>query len=130
MSSPLPSLDALLHQPARTQLVAFLSGRGEATFSELKRVLGITDGNLGAHLNKLIEAGYIASGAAAADSVRSTTGNMTGGGRAQTIYSLTADGRTALGEYVTRLSALMAISSGDDTNTAATDMPLAVKKPV
>ena len=130
MSSPLPSLDALLHQPARTQLVAFLSGRGEATFSELKRVLGITDGNLGAHLNKLIEAGYVTSGAAGGDSVRSITGGVAGGGRAQTVYSLTPVGRSALGEYVNRLSALMALSSGDDTNTTAADLPLAVKKPV
>jgi len=50
--TPLPRLDPLLHQPVRTQIVAFLSGRGEATFSELKRALAITDGNLGAHLNK------------------------------------------------------------------------------
>ena len=102
MSTPLPPLDPLLHQPARTQLVAYLSGRGEATFSELKRVLGVTDGNLGAHLAKLVEAGYLASGEAA------------GGGRAQTVYSLTAAGRTALAEYVARLSALMALSAGTE----------------
>lgn len=103
MSPPLPPLDPLLHQPARTQLVAFLSGRGEATFSELKRVLGVTDGNLGAHLAKLVEAGYVASGEAAS------------GGRAQTVYTLTASGRAALAEYVTRLSALMALSAGGET---------------
>jgi predicted ArsR family transcriptional regulator len=103
MSTPLPSLDPLLHQPARTQLVAYLSGRGEATFSELKRVLGVTDGNLGAHLAKLVEAGYLATGEAA------------GGGRAQTVYSLTSIGRAALTEYVARLSALMALSSGGES---------------
>jgi DNA-binding MarR family transcriptional regulator len=100
MSTPLPSLDPLLHQPARTQLVAYLSGRGEATFSELKRVLGVTDGNLGAHLTKLLEAGYLATGEAAA------------GGRAQTVYTLTPTGRAALTEYVAHLSALMALSTG------------------
>lgn len=102
MTEPLPALDPLLHQPARTQLVAYLSGRGEATFSELKRVLGVTDGNLGAHLAKLVEAGYIATGEAA------------GGGRAQTVYTLTKAGRTALTEYVARLSALMAMSAGTE----------------
>lgn len=101
MSHPLPALDPLLHQPARTQLVAYLSGRGEATFSELKRVLGVTDGNLGAHLAKLVEAGYVGTGEAA------------GAGRAQTAYSLTAAGRAALAEYVGRLAALMAMSAGD-----------------
>lgn len=123
MSSPLPSLDALLHQPARTQLVAFLSGRGEATFSELKRVLGVTDGNLGAHLNKLVEAGYIASSTAGVDSSRSESGT----GRAQSVYGLTPTGRAALTEYVARLSALMALSAGDAPGTKPAALPLAVK---
>ena len=102
MSTTLPPLDPLLHQPARTQLVAYLSGRGEATFSELKRVLGVTDGNLGAHLAKLVEAGYLA------------TGEASGGARAQTVYRLTDSGRAALSEYVARLSALMAFSAGGE----------------
>lgn len=110
MSTPLPALDPLLHQPARTQLVAYLSGRGEATFSELKRVLGVTDGNLGAHLAKLVEAGYVA------------TGEATGGGRAQTVYGLTAEGRAALNEYVARLSALMALSAGSPQASESTPL--------
>lgn len=97
----LPPLDPLLHQPARTQIVAFLSGRGEATFAELKRVLGVTDGNLGAHLAKLVEAGYLESAEQAGT-----------GARAQTVYRLTAGGRAALAEYVARMSALMALSAG------------------
>jgi DNA-binding MarR family transcriptional regulator len=109
MNTALPPLDPLLHQPARTQLVAYLSGRGEATFSELKRVLGVTDGNLGAHLAKLVEAGYVAAG-----------GSL-GGGRAQTVYTLTPAGRAALSEYVARLAALMALSSG---NAPAADADL------
>lgn len=112
MSTVLPALDPLLHQPARTQLVAFLSGRGEATFSELKRVLGVTDGNLGAHLAKLLEAGYVASSETA------------GTGRAQTIYALTQAGRSALDEYVAQLTALMALSSGGQVDSEpAGDLP-------
>ncbi|MEW5786793.1 MAG: transcriptional regulator [Pseudomonadota bacterium] len=107
MTTSLPALDPLLHQPARTQLVAFLSGRGEATFSELKRALNVTDGNLGAHLAKLVEAGYVKGGEAAT------------GGRAQTVYALTPAGRDALADYVSRLSALMALSTG----TAGEDVP-------
>lgn len=103
MNDPLPALDPLLHQPARTQLVAYLSGRGEATFSELKRVLGVTDGNLGAHLGKLVEAGYLATAESAA------------GPRAQTVYRLTDRGRAALAVYVDRLTALMALSAGGET---------------
>jgi DNA-binding MarR family transcriptional regulator len=107
MTATLPSLDALLHQPARTQLIAFLSGRGEATFSELKRVLDITDGNLGAHLGKLVEAGYVGSSAAGSASGRGE------GGRSQTVYHLTPVGRAALAEYVAHLTALMALSGAE-----------------
>ena len=57
----LPPLDPLLHQPVRTQISAYLAGRGEASFAELKRALAATDGNLDAHLTKLIDAGYLAS---------------------------------------------------------------------
>ncbi len=105
----LPTLDPLLHQPARTQLVAYLSGRGEATFSELKRVLGVTDGNLGAHLAKLVEAGYVAAGQAA------------GGRRSQTAYALTAAGRAALSEYVAQLSALMVLSGEREGDVSIVD---------
>jgi predicted ArsR family transcriptional regulator len=101
MNNHLPNLDPLLHQPARTLLMAYLSGRGEATFSELKRVLEVTDGNLGAHLSKLMEAGYLTS---------STT---TGSGRTNKIYSLDPTGRTALAEYVTQLSTVVDLSTED-----------------
>ncbi len=100
MVTSLPVLDPLLHQPARTQLVAYLSGRGDTTFSELKRVLGVTDGNLGAHLAKLVEAGYLGTGEAQA------------GARTQTVYRLTDAGRAALKDYVARLNDLMALSTG------------------
>jgi DNA-binding MarR family transcriptional regulator len=100
MSSQLPTLDPMLHQPARTQIVAFLSGRGEASFSELKRVLAVTDGNLGAHLGKLVEAGLVEAREEA------------GGSRAQTVFNLTPAGNAALAEYVAHLSSLIKISSG------------------
>jgi DNA-binding MarR family transcriptional regulator len=93
----LPELDPLLHQPARTQLVAFLAGRGEATFTELKQVLGVTDGNLGAHLSKLTDAGYIT-----AAEIRNTA-------RLQKVFSLTPAGQQALAEYVTRFATLMSL---------------------
>jgi predicted ArsR family transcriptional regulator len=100
--SPLPALDPLLHQPVRTQIVAFLSGRGEATFNELKRVLEITDGNLGAHLTKLTDAGLIKA--------RETIGTT----RTQSTFSLTQKGRTALTVYVRRLEHIMRFSSNEE----------------
>jgi predicted ArsR family transcriptional regulator len=97
----------LLHQPLRTQLAAFLSGRGEATFSELKRVLGATDGNLDAHLNKLIEAGYVES-----------RKEPVPGGRPQTTFTLTDAGRAALAAYVAQLAELMALSGNELSDPA------------
>ena len=117
MAASLPTLDPLLHQPARTQLVAYLSGRGDATFSELKRVLGVTDGNLGAHLAKLVEAGYLGTGEAQPGGYAQTRP----GGRAQTVYSLTDAGRAALKDYVARLNDLMALSAGATQVSPDTD---------
>ena len=88
-------LDALLHQPLRTQLVAFLAGAGEQTFSDLKRQLEVSDGNLDAHLKKLLAADYVA--------VRKETGN----GRPQSYFVLTANGQAALRAYVEALQRLL-----------------------
>jgi DNA-binding MarR family transcriptional regulator len=55
-------LDPIIHQPVRLRIMAVLAGMGkgeEVDFTYLKRVLGVTDGNLGAHLLKLEQAGYI-----------------------------------------------------------------------
>ncbi|MBU1238045.1 MAG: transcriptional regulator [Gammaproteobacteria bacterium] len=92
----LPVLDPLLHQPVRTQIAAYLAGRGEATFAELKRALAATDGNLDAHLTRLLAAGYLESRKEASAA-----------GRPQTVYSLTAAGRHAFATYVVALSALL-----------------------
>ncbi len=88
-------LDPLLHQPLRTQLVAFLAGAGEQTFSDLKRQLGVSDGNLDAHLKKLLAADYVA--------VRKETGV----GRPQSFFVLTPAGLAALQQYVAALQRLL-----------------------
>lgn len=92
----LPTLDPLLHQPVRTQIAAYLAGRGEATFAELKRALAATDGNLDAHLTKLVDAGYLEA--------RKETSPS---GRPQTVFSLTATGHKVFTHYVAALSALL-----------------------
>lgn len=88
-------LDALLHQPLRTQLVAFLAGAQEVTFTELKQTLEVSDGNLESHLKKLIAADYVG--------VRKESGN----GRPQTYYFLTDTGNAALQNYVFILQKLL-----------------------
>lgn len=96
MKSPLPSLDGLLHQPVRTQIAAYLAGRGEASFAELKRTLSVTDGNLDAHMTKLVEAGYVEA-----------RKEIAAAGRPQTVFALTERGREAFVGYVSALSALL-----------------------
>ncbi len=55
-----PSFDPVLLSQARLGIVTVLVTRKEATFSDLKDLLSLTQGNLGIHLNKLEEAGYVA----------------------------------------------------------------------
>ena len=55
-----PSFDPVLLSQARLGIVAILVTRKEATFSDLKGLLDLTQGNLGIHLGKLEEAGYVA----------------------------------------------------------------------
>ena len=88
-------LNAILHQPVRTQLVAFLVARDSATFKELKETLNITDGNLDAHLKELLGESYIRS-----------KKSMTSG-RQQTFYSITKKGEQAFREYVQTLHLLL-----------------------
>lgn len=55
----LAGLDRLIHEPARTMIVAILSGVESADFLFLQRETGLTKGNLSAHLSRLEEAGYV-----------------------------------------------------------------------
>ena len=59
----MPALDEIIHQPARLRIMSALTSlapREQVDFSYLKEKLSLTDGNLGAHLRSLEEAGYVA----------------------------------------------------------------------
>ncbi len=103
------ALDAVLHQPVRSQLAAYLSGRGEASFAEIKRALSLTDGNLDSHLRKLVEANYVVSR------------RETAGGRTQTVYTLTAQGLSAMHEYLAQLHHLISMAEGTSTSIPEAD---------
>ncbi len=105
-------LDPLLHQPLRTQLAAFLAGTGEATFTEIKSRLDVSDGNLDSHMKKLLAAGYVA--------VRRETGD----GRPQSFYSLTPEGRDALARYVKALYTLLPPDAVAETGDTPAGFPL------
>lgn len=56
-----PGLDRLFHERARLGIVTSLAGHPDGlVFAELKRMCGLTDGNLNRHLNALEEAGFVA----------------------------------------------------------------------
>jgi len=56
------ALDNIIHQPVRLQimssLVSLYAGE-QVDFVYLRKILNLTDGNLGAHLTRLESAGYI-----------------------------------------------------------------------
>lgn len=99
MTSALPKLDPVFHQPVRTRLAALMR-RGELSFAELKAALQITDGNLDAHMKKLTMAGYVHS-------------RMVLEGRPHTRYRLSPSGTDAFDAYVAALR--MVIYPGNET---------------
>ena len=55
----LPELNPVIHGKLRLALLSLLVGVEEAEFTWLRAKTGSTDGNLGAQLLKLEEAGYV-----------------------------------------------------------------------
>lgn len=53
------AFDPLLLSQVRLGVITVLLERGETTFSDLKALLGLTQGNLGVHLRKLEDGGYV-----------------------------------------------------------------------
>jgi DNA-binding MarR family transcriptional regulator len=56
---PALELDDAVHQKTRLALLTVLDEAGRADFPYLKRVLGLTDGNLGRHLDVLAQQNLI-----------------------------------------------------------------------
>lgn len=91
----LPDLDPLVHGKLRLALLSLLSVVEEAEFTWLREKTGSTDGNLGAHLLKLEEAGYV--GVEKRFTARKPV----------TFYRMTARGRAALEGYIASIKQLL-----------------------
>jgi DNA-binding MarR family transcriptional regulator len=91
----LPDLDPVVHGKMRLAILSLLSGVDQAEFTWLREKTGSTDGNLGAHLLKLEEAGYLA------------VEKRFVARKPVTLYSMTEAGRTALENYIASLKVLL-----------------------
>lgn len=90
-----PELNPVIHGRLRLGLLSLLSGVEEAEFTWLRAKTEATDGNLGAQLLKLEQAGYV------------TVKKKFLLRKPQTIYRITEKGRHALTEYVRALKQLL-----------------------
>ena len=78
-------LNETIHQPVRLRIMATLvtlANASELDFTYLRDLLEVTDGNLGAHLRKLEEAGYIKMNKSFVDRKPRTYVSVTNLGRA------------------------------------------------
>ena len=55
----LANLDRLIHEPARLAILSALSSCESADFTALRRLTGLSDGNLSVQLGKLEESGLV-----------------------------------------------------------------------
>jgi DNA-binding MarR family transcriptional regulator len=91
-------LNETIHQPVRLRIMAALvtlDSGDEVDFTYLRDLLDVTDGNLGAHLRKLEEAGYIAVNKAFVER------------KPHTYVSATAAGRKVFKEHVAALESIL-----------------------
>jgi DNA-binding MarR family transcriptional regulator len=92
------SLNELIHQPARLRIMsalAALAPDAQVDFTYLKKLLDLTDGNLGTHLLRLEEAGFLTQDKTFVDR------------KPRTYLAITAAGREAFGQHVAALKELL-----------------------
>ena len=87
-------LDDLIHSRLRLAAMAVLASVERAEFTFLRDQVKATDGNLGAHLRKLEDAGYVTATKRFADR------------KPVTDYRITPSGRAAFEAYVQHLATL------------------------
>ncbi len=89
-------LDPIIHPANRLKIIAMLDAmRTDVEFSVLKNALGVSDSVLSKQLKILTKAHYI------------ETKKVLGKGRPSTWVCLTSKGKTAYGEHVAALKAIL-----------------------
>ena len=91
-------LNVIIHQPIRLRIMAALVTLKldeEVDFTYLRNLLEVTDGNLGSHLRKLEDAGFIQQNKLFVDR------------KPRTYISITTRGREAFDEHVSALQEIL-----------------------
>lgn len=92
---PFLHLDRVIHEKGRLAIMSLLAASPQLSFTELRDMLNLTDGNLTAHVRTLQEAGYVA--------ITKTFE----GPRPLTTFSLTPKGSRAFGAYIDLLEQIV-----------------------
>jgi DNA-binding MarR family transcriptional regulator len=87
--------DRLVYERVRLGIMSALAVNERLTFSELKSLFDVSDGNLSAHARKLEEAGYL-------ECTKSFEAR-----RPKSEYRITATGRRALHRYLEHIEAVI-----------------------
>ncbi|HET6806237.1 MAG TPA: transcriptional regulator [Frateuria sp.] len=95
-------LDRLIHERLRLGIISALAVNDRLGFTELKGLLGSSDGNLSVHARKLEDAGYIACH-------KGFEGRVP-----RTEFRITPKGRKALEAYLNHMEALIAVTRSGD----------------
>jgi DNA-binding MarR family transcriptional regulator len=88
-------LDEVIHSRIRLAVMSILASVEDAEFTYLRERTGATDGNLGMHLRKLEEAGYVSAD------------KRFVARKPVTRYRMTAAGRKAFRRYIDRLGRMI-----------------------
>jgi DNA-binding MarR family transcriptional regulator len=92
---PFLQLDRVIHEKGRLAIMSALAAAPELSFTELRDLLNMTDGNLTSHVRTLQQAGYVAVAKSFQDN------------RPLTTCSLTANGRKVFAEYIALLEQIV-----------------------
>lgn len=87
--------DRLIYERVRLGIMSALAVNEQLTFTDLKQLFDVTDGNLSAHARKLEDAGYIACSKTFEER------------RPRSEYRLTAAGRKAFERYLEHMEAVI-----------------------
>jgi DNA-binding MarR family transcriptional regulator len=96
-------LNEIIHQPVRLRIMASLvtlEDGAEVDFTYLRNLLNVTDGNLGAHLRKLEDAGYIRINKTFEDR------------KPRSYISTSSEGRKVFKEHVAALESILKSKEG------------------